>query len=329
MKDNIVIKNNVLSLSVAVLLAGFLGTNAHAVSITNGDNQKSVGHVNWQLRSNTDAQVLIDTPIPKNNVSVFFLRPQDNDPEQTSANIAINDRYQVSLQPGSYTQVYSCVGINRLSAEVTGQKTNDLLANSINFNLAENNHYFFYVDVDNQGNSTIQQIENDKALDYIEGKRYQSHQITRVVPNCPVAEPTPPVEPKPAPVLEQEVSIELEVLFDNDKAIVKPQYYNEVQKLAEFMQKYSNTTATIEGHTDSNASDEYNQKLSERRANAIKYILISKFNISPDRLTAIGYGEQRPRATNATAEGRQLNRRTIAVIKERVRVDENGNQIQD
>ena len=116
-------------------------------------------------------------------------------------------------------------------------------------------------------------------------------------------------------------------MFDNDKAIVKQEYFNEVQELAEFMQKYSNTSAIIEGHTDSNASDDYNQKLSERRANAIKQILISKFNISPDRLSAIGYGEQRPRATNKTAEGRQLNRRTIAVIKERVRVDQEGNQI--
>lgn len=322
-------RSKATTLAVSIALTTLLSTGAHAVNIVNGENQKSVGHVNWQLQSSIDAQSLIDKPIPKNSVSLFFLRPQDNDPEQTSANIAINDRYQVSLQPGSFTQVYSCIGVNRLSAAITGQKTNDLLANSIDFNLAPNGHYFFYVDVDNQGNSTIQQIENDKALDYLDGKRYQAHQITRVVPNCPVIQPTPPAKPKPAPVLEEEVSIELEVLFDNDKAIVKPQYYNEVQELAEFMNKYSNTTAVIEGHTDSNASDEYNQKLSERRANAIKYILISKFNIAPDRLTAIGYGEQRPRATNATAEGRQLNRRTIAVIKERVRIDQDGNQILD
>lgn len=322
-------KTKKLFTTLALLTSSLLAIESHAVNILNESNSKAVGNVRWHLQSDTKPEDLIKKPIPKDNVSIFFVRPLDNDPEQTSANIAINDRYQVSLQPGSFTQVYSCVGVNRLSTEVTGQKTNDLLANSIDFNLAPNNHYFFYVDVDSKGNSTIQPIESDKALNYLEGKRYQAHQITRVVPNCPIIKPSASVitSPVPAPVLEKEVSIELEVLFDNDKAIVKQEYFNEVQELAEFMQKYSNTSAIIEGHTDSNASDDYNQKLSERRANAIKQILISKFNISPDRLSAIGYGEQRPRATNKTAEGRQLNRRTIAVIKERVRVDQEGNQI--
>ena len=119
------------------------------------------------------------------------------------------------------------------------------------------------------------------------------------------------------PILEAPVNIELEVLFDNDKAIVKPEYYEKVQTVADFMNQYSNTSVTIEGHTDSNASARYNQQLSERRANAIKHILVTKFDIAEDRLSAIGYGEQHPRATNETAAGRQLNRRVIAVIQER------------
>ena len=298
-----------------------------AVPITDEVNKKSIGNVQWHLQKKINLEQLIDKEIPKGDVSIFFVRPNDDDPEQTSANISINDRFQVSLHPGSYTQVYSCSGINRLSAEVTGIKTNDLLLNASEFELAPNQNYFFYVDVDKEGNSTVQQIESDKSLDYLNDKRYQAHQITRVVPNCPIAKPKPTPPVSPPPILEKEVSIELEVLFDNDKAIVKQEYFNEVQELAEFMHKYSNTSATIEGHTDSNANDEYNQKLSERRANAIRQILISKFNISPDRLSAIGYGEQRPRATNKTAEGRQLNRRTVVVIKERVRVDQEGNQI--
>lgn len=300
-----------------------------AVSITDEVNRKAIGNVQWHLQQEKNLQELINKEIPKGDVSIFFIRPDDNDPEQTSANIAINDRFQVSLQPGSYTQVYSCSGINRLSAEVTGVKTNDLLLNASEFELTPNQNYFFYVDVDKEGNSTIQQIKSDKALDYLNNKRYQSHQITRVVPNCPVAKPKPTPPVSPAPVLEEVVSIELEVLFDNDKAIVKPQYYKEVEELANFMNKYSNTTAVIEGHTDSNASEEYNQKLSERRANAIKFLLIKNYGIAPDRLNAIGYGELRPRATNATAEGRQLNRRTVAVVRERVRIDQDGNQIID
>ena len=310
--------HKILALSTICLAVSFNSVSANAVNLINKDNIKAVGHVKWHMQAEVNPEALINKQIPEDSVSLFFIRPVDNDSEQTSANVAINDRYQVSLQPGSYTQVYSCAGINRLSVEATGSKTNDLLSNTFNFTLEPNNHYFFYVDVDDKTNATIRKIEATQAPKHLADKRYQTHQISRVVPNCPVLapEPTLPVA-IPAPVLEAPVNIELEVLFDNDKAIVKPEYYEKVQTVADFMNQYSNTSVTIEGHTDSNASARYNQQLSERRANAIKHILVTKFDIAEDRLSAIGYGEQHPRATNETAAGRQLNRRVIAVIQER------------
>ena len=81
------------------------------------------------------------------------------------------------------------------------------------------------------------------------------------------------------------------------------------------MARHPEVSATIEGHTDSNASDSYNLKLSQRRVDAVKQILIDKFGIESSRLNAIGYGESRPIATNATAEGRQQNRRVVAVFQ--------------
>lgn len=80
------------------------------------------------------------------------------------------------------------------------------------------------------------------------------------------------------------------------------------------MKTYPQATADIEGHTDSRASHEYNQVLSQRRVNAVRKILIEQYGISPDRLNAVGYGETRPVASNDTAEGRQLNRRVVAVF---------------
>lgn len=311
-------KKEFLIFALAGLTISLNSLSANAVNVVDKDNAKAVGHVKWHMQAELNPEVLVNKTIPEGSVSLFFIRPADNDPEQTSANIAINDRYQVSLQPGSYTQVYSCSGVNRLSAEVTGSKTNDLLSKTSDFTLKPNNNYFFYVDVDSEGGSEIQKIERVQALTYLDGKRYQTHQITRVVPNCPIAKSNPPILPPVAvPILEIPVNIELEVLFDNDKAIVKPAYYNKVQAVADFMKKYGNTVATIEGHTDSNGSDIYNQHLSERRANAIKHILVSQFDIDADRLSSIGYGEQHPRATNETSAGRQLNRRVIAAIEER------------
>lgn len=299
-----------------------------AAKVVDDTNTKAVGNVVWHKQAKIDPQTIINQTVPKDSASVFFIRAHDQDAEQTSANIAINDRFQVSLQPGSYSQVISCADINRLSAEVTGLKTNDLLMQPQTYTLEAGKTYFFYIDVNDSANAnltsnkaSIKQITQESALEILKDKAYQTHQISRVVPNCPIVVQTPTPKPAPVipvvPILKEKVNIELEVLFDNDKAVIKPIYFNKVAEVADFMKKYSNTTAVIEGHTDSNASDSYNQELSQRRADAVKDMLINQFGIEASRVSAIGYGESQPRASNATAEGRQQNRRVIAVIEER------------
>lgn len=109
------------------------------------------------------------------------------------------------------------------------------------------------------------------------------------------------------------VSIPLRVLFDTNKAVVKPAYQGEIGKVVSFMNQFPNSTAVIEGHTDSRGSASYNQKLSQRRADSVKRA-ISAQGINPARLKAMGYGEAKPVASNATAEGRQQNRRVVAVV---------------
>jgi OOP family OmpA-OmpF porin len=111
------------------------------------------------------------------------------------------------------------------------------------------------------------------------------------------------------------VTIVLKVEFDSDKAVVKDKYKNEIKKVSDFMKKYPNTTAVIEGHTDNTNTAEYNQKLSEERANSVRQYLINNFGIKASRLTAVGYGLTKPIASNSTEEGKQKNRRVQAVIK--------------
>ena len=110
------------------------------------------------------------------------------------------------------------------------------------------------------------------------------------------------------------VSIELLVQFDSGKAIVRPKYNNEIKKVADFMKEYPNATAVIEGHTDNVGKEAANVKLSQRRADSIKAYLVKKFGIDSSRLKAVGYGPNKPVASNATKEGRQKNRRVRAVF---------------
>lgn len=114
--------------------------------------------------------------------------------------------------------------------------------------------------------------------------------------------------------LTETVAVKLAVKFDTAKSIVKDEYVDDIGNLAKFMDQYANTVVTVEGHTDSQGSDAYNEKLSQQRAEAVKQVLITKFGIAADRITAKGFGESKPVADNATAAGREENRRVVGAV---------------
>ncbi len=115
-------------------------------------------------------------------------------------------------------------------------------------------------------------------------------------------------------ILKETVSIELNIEFDVDKADIKPQYHKQLREVADFMKAYPATTALIEGHTDNTGFNQYNLQLSQKRAESVRQYLIDNFDIAPQRLSAKGFGESRPVASNTTREGREKNRRVVAVI---------------
>jgi OmpA-OmpF porin, OOP family len=139
--------------------------------------------------------------------------------------------------------------------------------------------------------------------------------------NVAVVSPPPPVAPAqapvpvPAPVVlspEKEETVNLLIEFDTNKAVIKPEFYPNVNAVGEFLQKYPTVDITVEGHTDSVGSKAYNQKLSQRRSEAVKKFIVDKFGINAKRIKAVGYGETKPVASNKTAEGRYKNRRVQA-----------------
>lgn len=109
------------------------------------------------------------------------------------------------------------------------------------------------------------------------------------------------------------VTMTSETSFDVDSAQVKPGFYSTLDKIAEVLLRYGKTQLAVVGHTDSTGSDAYNQQLSERRAQAVQQYFLSK-GVIPERVEAFGRGESQPRASNATPEGRTLNRRVEVII---------------
>ncbi|MEG0966659.1 MAG: OmpA family protein [Pseudomonas sp.] len=135
------------------------------------------------------------------------------------------------------------------------------------------------------------------------------------VDKCPDTPANVTVDADGCPAVAEVVRVELDVKFDFDKSVVKPNSYGDIKNLADFMKQYPQTTTTVEGHTDSVGPDAYNQKLSERRANAVKQVLTNEYGVESSRVESVGYGETRPVADNATDAGRAVNRRVEAQVE--------------
>ena len=114
--------------------------------------------------------------------------------------------------------------------------------------------------------------------------------------------------------IEEVARVELLVNFDFDRSEVKEQYLPEIESVARFMEQYPDRVVELEGHTDSRGTDAYNLGLSQRRAEAVMAELVGRFGISPSRVSAKGFGESQPVASNDSAQGRAQNRRVITVV---------------
>lgn len=106
------------------------------------------------------------------------------------------------------------------------------------------------------------------------------------------------------------------ILFDVNKATLKPGAERTIEKISEFLNEYPDREIIIEGFTDSTGSDEYNLQLSQRRADAVKEALTGN-SVEPGRVQTKGYGEAYPVASNDTNPGRLQNRRVEIVIANR------------
>jgi len=105
-----------------------------------------------------------------------------------------------------------------------------------------------------------------------------------------------------------------DVLFDVDSSSLRSASRETLREISSVFNRYGDTNVIVEGHADSSGEAEYNQRLSERRAESVRGYLVSE-GVSRARITARGLGESAPRASNDTADGRQLNRRVEIRIR--------------
>lgn len=127
-------------------------------------------------------------------------------------------------------------------------------------------------------------------------------------PAAPAPAPKPAAKPAAVAPVTQKVTLAADVLFDFDKSAVKPEGKAKLDELVGKLKAINLEVIIAIGHTDSIGSDQYNQKLSMRRAQSVKDYMVSK-GIQANRIYTEGKGEKQPVAPNTTKEGRQKNRR--------------------
>lgn len=128
-------------------------------------------------------------------------------------------------------------------------------------------------------------------------------------------------QPRPKPVVvivsaakTQKYCTILDIEFEINLDEIQREEKEKLAVVATFLNKYPDTTAVIEGHSDNIGTTEHNMSLSRRRAESVVSYLVETHKIAPSRLSAVGYGETRPLADNDTEEGKRQNRRIGAVI---------------
>jgi OOP family OmpA-OmpF porin len=124
-------------------------------------------------------------------------------------------------------------------------------------------------------------------------------------------------EPNEAEIYKQgnQLIIRMRVIqFPIGQAIILPKNYPLLSKIQQAIRTFGEPAVVIEGHTDSTGTTELNQHLSQQRAEAVREYLIANQTLPADKIVAVGYGAERPLASNATPEGRAINRRIDVVI---------------
>ena len=262
---------------------------------------------------------------------------QDGDGEYSDENLTIKRNKDGS---GQYTNKVTGVTL-QVNAQGEGQYLDE--KNKILFQIGadgtgiykdENNDTTITIGKNNstytQGNITIENngdgsgtyndkdkdllIKNDgkgKAIITLKGKTTEVEakplEKNEKFPRLKMVPPVPSVEANSLLI-----TLDSGIIFDVDKYDVRPEAKRALASLATVLKEADVKAFEVDGHTDSDASDEYNQVLSEKRANAVKDFLTSQGIVA--EITIKGYGESRPIASNDTPEGKQKNRRVEIII---------------
>lgn len=216
----------------------------------------------------------------------------------------------IAYEPGAYHSIFTSYGLHLSPEGVVRAKLGDVdYADVVNGEIVFAHTSTAY---DGEGFATILSAYNLSATG-VEASGLASKEVTQFIDTdkdgVQNADDACHGTPLGAKVNERGCwTLNTDYLFDFDKSVIKAQYYQYLDEIIPVMKQNSTLTVKIQGHTDSTGTNIYNQALSERRAKAVRTYLIKK-SVNAGRLTAIGFGEEKPAYPNNSSEGQTKNRR--------------------
>jgi len=136
-------------------------------------------------------------------------------------------------------------------------------------------------------------------------------------PPPPKPEPEPEPKPKRVEIRDNRITIKEKIMFDFNKATIREESFSLLKEIGDDIKENPQIKKiSIEGHTSSEGSDKYNQKLSDKRAASVRTHLVEKEGLADDLLVSKGFGESNPIADESTEEGKEKNRRVEFLIVE-------------
>ncbi|MCU4676839.1 TolC family outer membrane protein [Catenovulum sp. 2E275] len=165
-------------------------------------------------------------------------------------------------------------------------------------------------------NQTIKSYyQQPKAIAITEDKDSDMDGIKDSIDLCPNTPKDEQVNSKGCTQFKNEtVSVDIKIPFSSNSATIKQQYYLEIKKLADFMEKYPETVVEIQGHSSLDGDAIYNKQLSEQRAFAVAQVLTTRYGINPTRVRAVGYGIESPKIAEISSRANAINRRIEAQV---------------
>lgn len=316
---------NVLVSAIALMSISLTGCQTiHSDrTLSSEDGSRQVNQASWK-KSGEVFTIPDDSMLQDDESRIIFFRVTDvNNPlSVVNINIGADKDFQVSLQEDHYSEVITCNGEQTIQAEVLDNQSGEILSNSASYDFDPQTTAYMQVTLLQMGTAIIEPV-SDQAVSLLDASTRQTHQISRALSECKLSNQIieqEPIEASPQNKNFQDKNIKIQnptqfnVLFDFDSKAVRNSNYPELEGMANFIQSYPKMNIVLEGHTDSKGPESYNLRLSQSRANMVKDALVKNYGLEAMRLSVIGYGETMPIDTNDTVQGRQNNRRVVAVV---------------